>query len=54
MKRALSILVGVAAAAFLFAAPAAAEPKSCATWCSGQTGQAWYSCVNSCYASGGY
>lgn len=28
MKRVLSILVGVAAAAFLFAAPAAAEPNN--------------------------
>ncbi len=29
MKRALSILVGVATAALLFAAPASTEPKKC-------------------------
>jgi hypothetical protein len=56
MARALSLLVAVAAAAFMFAAPAVAQPKNCQVQCLSQryvSSKAWSDCINACMSTGG-
>jgi len=51
MVRALRVVIAVAAAAFMFAAPAAAQPKNCQVECLSQryvSSQAWADCIKAC------
>jgi hypothetical protein len=51
MTRALSVLVAVAAAALMFTAPAAAQPKHCQVQCLSERNlsyEAWDKCTDRC------
>jgi hypothetical protein len=51
MTRALSLLAAIAAAAFMFAAPAAAQPKHCQVECLSEryiAYEAWDRCIDRC------